>query len=531
MTRVARPGVATPPVTPAQSATTAKPAGPARTPKPDGWRESLVASPAEAVAVHAEVRPSSAAAAALWGADAAPTTVLTLAQGLLKQLGRGASATEAQQLLDGTPTLARRLAMLAGASADVVARHVQVNAPGAVPGAAGDATADASAYARDLGFQGFSLQNGHGMLATAAGPIDLGALPANASLDTLGHAINQQRFGTPSVVAPPPLQPSNDFKIDNAHLAVHLSSLAYRDEATVKSQLAQWGYDTSTFSWLEDKNTDTQGFVVNDKDGNTFVTFRGTESLRDAKTDAQATQVAAPWAGPGVFVHEGFSSALDSVWPQVQTAVKKARGDGTRGDVIFTGHSLGAGLTTLAALRATNEQLTPGDPRTKIFPIASPRTGDDAFMQQYNQKLPQTYRVVNFASGTFADTQDIVTQVPPKALGYRHVGNAIALSDGDFKVIRRDSPGGSPMLALEAVSVSPHGDRSDATNARVESLSGDALEKYMMQLAMDNREGQPPPRAPANAMALESMSLTMPSVSFHRSGEYLRRTGASVLKE
>ena len=49
------------------------------------------------------------------------------------------------------------------------------------------------------------------------------------------------------------------------------------------------------------------GGLDKDKAGNTFVSIRGTESMRDAQVDADATLIPAPWAGPGVNVHEGLS--------------------------------------------------------------------------------------------------------------------------------------------------------------------------------------------------------------------------------
>jgi hypothetical protein len=474
--------------------------------------------------VRSQTVPPSASLESLWSAGA--SAVLGLAQAVLKQLGKPASPDDAKKLLSAGPDVARRLALLAAAPVAAAVRHLEVNAQGEVPAGSGDAAAAANAYAQDLGFQGLSLENGRATLSTASGPVDLGAMPADASLGQIGAAINQQRFGIPSVVPPPALQTGEKFNIDNGHLAVHLSSLAYRDEATVKSQLEQWGYDTSTFSWIENKETDTQGFVVKDKQGNTFVTFRGTESAQDAKTDADVLLQQVTWGGQTMQMHRGFAGALDSVWDQVQAAVKKARGSSTDDHVVFTGHSLGGALATAAGLRANLEGLVPNDPRTSLYPVASPRVGDTAFETLFNQRLPQTYRLVNFASGMLVDTQDIVTQIPPRAMGYRHVGNLVQLEDDKFKVISKVSPDASE-FALESVSMAaaPAHDKRDATNSKVESLSGDELTKYMLWVAMQNRETPP---APVHEMALE---MAVPSVSFHKSGLYLGRTGTAVLKE
>jgi hypothetical protein len=524
MSRVQRKAVTTPsPAT--EAAAPQAPATPKKKPAhASGFQESLAPNPAAAVAVRSQVGAPSAPLESLWSAGS--SAVLGLAQGVLKQLGKPATPDDAKKLLSTAPEVAHRLALLATAPVAAAVRHLEVNAPGDVPAGSGNAAADAKAYAQDVGFDGLKLENGRATLSTASGPVDLGAMPADASLGQLGAAINQQRFGIPSVVPPPALQPGEDFKIDNAHLAVHLSSLAYRDEATVKSQLEQWGYDTSTFSWIENKDTDTQGFVVKDKEGNTFVTFRGTESAQDAKTDADVKLQQVTWGGQTMQMHRGFATALDSVWSQVQAAVKKARGSSTDDHVVFTGHSLGGALATAAGLRANLEKLTPDNPRTSLYPVASPRVGDTAFETVFNERLPQTFRVVNFASGMLVDTQDIVTQIPPRAMGYRHVGNLVQLEDDKFTLINKDSPEARSM-ALESMAPAgaPAHDRRDATNSKVESLSGDELTQYMLWVAMQNRETPP---APAHEMALE---MVVPSVSFHKSGLYLGRTGSAVLKE
>jgi hypothetical protein len=441
--------------------------------------------------------------------------VLTLGRAMLQ--ARGATATDAdvQRLLDRTPGLAPRLSLLEQQAGDPAGlqealRDLMVNAPETMRGAGGSPRSVAEGYARDVGFKDLSFDGGRVAAITTGGDrVDLGALPSPPSIEDLGKLVNGSRFGTPSVVPPPPaLKPSDTFDIDNAHLADHLSSLAYQDPSTVKSQLEQWGYDVSTFRWIENKDTDTQGFVVNDRSGNTFATFRGTESMKDAETDADARFVAAPWAGGGN-VHAGFSGALDSVWPDMQAAIRQARtAAGDKGDVVFAGHSLGAGLTTLAAMRATSEGLLPANTaRTKVYPVASPRVGDEQFAAAYNEKLPQTHRLVNFSKSLLLESQDVVTQVPPQSLGYRHVGNLVRVSNDGVRFVPREG---------------------DIANPHIEKLKGDVLQKYLkdcMIASIDKRHAPDPSFADRFARAWK-----LPSFTAHFSGEYLRRSGTAALK-
>jgi len=82
--------------------------------------------------------------------------------------------------------------------------------------------------------------------------------------------------------------------------------------------------------------------------------------------------------------------------------------------VWITGHSLGAALATLAAHRYGAAQV--------LYSFGSPLVGDAEFRNRFRATH---FRVVN--------NTDIVTRVPPEALGYRHVGDMISI-DGTGRV-------------------------------------------------------------------------------------------------
>ena len=135
------------------------------------------------------------------------------------------------------------------------------------------------------------------------------------------------------------------------------------------------------------------------------VTFCGTDPLRFANwvTDLRIL----PAAGG---VHIGFTSALDAAWPQIEPLLR-----GQRGPAWFVGHSLGAALAALGALRAS-EAL--GIAAEAVFAFGMPRVGGEAFAERYEAALGgRTLRLVH--------GQDVVPRVPPSGLGYRHVGRRL----------------------------------------------------------------------------------------------------------
>ncbi len=88
--------------------------------------------------------------------------------------------------------------------------------------------------------------------------------------------------------------------------------------------------------------TSTQAFIAQDGVLR-YLVFRGTESTNhiDWMRDAQFKPVTGVF---GTQVHSGFRRALDEVWDDILPHVN----NDDRG-LVVTGHSLGGGLTTLAA--------------------------------------------------------------------------------------------------------------------------------------------------------------------------------------
>jgi pimeloyl-ACP methyl ester carboxylesterase len=274
------------------------------------------------------------------------------------------------------------------------------------------------------------------------------------SLRQVGHLINQCRYGRFDVLPCrlfPFEQEAGTYSKANAMWLAELSNLVYRNEEYVTAQLGRWGFES--VQWIEDQQTDTQAFVAV-KDDCLVVSFRGTMGTRDLLTDILFRKVAFqidPEASDSAGkVHRGFLAALDSVWEQVRAVVNKL---GPTRPIFVTGHSLGAALAQLAAMRlAANGQTV-----TAVYLFGSPRVGDADFVAAYNKRLAgQTYLHINHT--------DIVATIPPGWLGFRHVGQPARRFDAGHQFL---AAAGEP----EPLDMTPGADEEAATRQRIEQAA------------------------------------------------------------
>ena len=177
---------------------------------------------------------------------------------------------------------------------------------------------------------------------------------------------------------------------DEAALGAEMSRLAYcRDESVVGGVLAGIGY--SEFCTFD--RGGSQALMAWDGPP-AVLAFRGTEA--DDPTDIidDALFLPEPWPAGGN-VHMGFAGAFERIWPEIEPQLAGA------GPILFTGHSLGAALATLAASRQSCAGL---------LTYGSPRVGDRDFGQALaGQRIRR-----------FVNCCDLVCRVPPEPC--RHVG-------------------------------------------------------------------------------------------------------------
>ena len=207
-------------------------------------------------------------------------------------------------------------------------------------------------------------------------------------------------------------QTVTDYRLSHVYWLVKAAKLAYSDEAEVRETTRQWGLDRCEFFHTKLDASfpieDTQAFVAG-SDKMIIVAFRGTEptNIKDWLSDANALATPGP-AGKG-FVHDGFSRALDSIYPQVKEAVQKLRDNDQT--LWITGHSLGGALAMLASARMhfENRNLLPNG----VYTFGQPRTCDRLLAAPYNEAFAsRVFRFVN--------NNDVVAQVPPEP-AFHHV--------------------------------------------------------------------------------------------------------------
>jgi triacylglycerol lipase len=186
-------------------------------------------------------------------------------------------------------------------------------------------------------------------------------------------------------------------------LFAKLSSIAYADPAALKKAiLAILGTKTLPKIKFYDRDG-AQAYRIETKT-DIIIACRGTEptQFNDVKADLRAVPVLAETVGR---VHVGFKSEVDDLWPMIkddlQNSSKKA--------LWFTGHSLGAAMTTIMAARCNLDPLMPNI--QEVYTYGSPRVGWSKYVASLD--VPH-HRWVN--------NNDIVTRVPLAIMGYRHHG-------------------------------------------------------------------------------------------------------------
>jgi triacylglycerol lipase len=187
-------------------------------------------------------------------------------------------------------------------------------------------------------------------------------------------------------------------------LFAELSGLSYLSRAEAGRLANQVGLPEIRFY---DRDGAQAYIFANEHDA--VVTCRGTEphEWNDVRADLNAALAVAETVGR---VHRGFKREVDDLWPRLEQALVS----NTR-TLWFTGHSLGAGMATICAVRCKLSHIR-SNPRA-LFTFGSPRIGSARYVNYVNI---EAYRWVN--------NNDIVTRVPPEWMGYRHKGEEIYLN-------------------------------------------------------------------------------------------------------
>ena len=191
--------------------------------------------------------------------------------------------------------------------------------------------------------------------------------------------------------------------------------------------LAAYRYDGPTPKWpawanpLESENSDTDTQYVYEympADSLLYILFPGTASLRDVITDAMAWKQVVPYGNfdSAIRVHAGFSRAWKSIRGLILAIVVKHRPE----NIVVVGHSLGGGIAPHCAVDIQyNTGIVP-----RVYTSGAPRTGNKAFRDSYNRRIPTHTRYENY--------HDPVVMVP--RINYYHVGELCKIRAKDKSV-------------------------------------------------------------------------------------------------
>ncbi|KAH6589186.1 hypothetical protein BASA50_005733 [Batrachochytrium salamandrivorans] len=184
------------------------------------------------------------------------------------------------------------------------------------------------------------------------------------------------------------------------------------------------------------KGTGVGMVVVNRSLKTIAIIFRGTVlSTDDWRSDIYLNRRSGSWfntlwdyklpkpSNPGgdifapdnILLHSGFSENYQGVRAAVQKHLIDAMKKYPTYSVVFTGHSLGGALASLAIVDAAVYHGVAKAKKMSLFSYGQPRTGNNVFADWANG-LPfkGVYRVTRM--------RDPIPRLPPKVLGYKHFG-------------------------------------------------------------------------------------------------------------
>jgi Lipase (class 3) len=143
--------------------------------------------------------------------------------------------------------------------------------------------------------------------------------------------------------------------------------------------------------------------------------FRGTDSDDPSDLLDDVNALPQPWQLGGK-VHSGFDKALQEIWPEIDPALALLN----EYKLLFTGHSLGAAMATLASSLQKPKSL---------YTFGSPRVGDQAFVDLLQ----------GLDNHRYVDCCDLVARLPPEdVLGYTHLPSKIYYIDFNRAVQQLD---------------------------------------------------------------------------------------------
>ncbi|KAI9338696.1 fungal lipase-like domain-containing protein, partial [Zopfochytrium polystomum] len=123
---------------------------------------------------------------------------------------------------------------------------------------------------------------------------------------------------------------------------------------------------------------------INDNIKSIVLSFRGTENIKNWIHNIQFKLKDMEQWGKGVKVHDGFYKTYDSVSKPLVAAVIALKAKCKKCRLLFTGHSLGGAVATIAAVDMVSKSIIEA-PKTSIVTNGQPRVGNMEFAEIVNE--------------------------------------------------------------------------------------------------------------------------------------------------
>lgn len=183
--------------------------------------------------------------------------------------------------------------------------------------------------------------------------------------------------------------------------------------------------------------------VIDKEEDEILVGFRGTiNNIQQWVSDLDA--VYTKWNGNSR-VHLGFYNRFNEIKTPTLTFLRQAQKELPNGNVIISGHSMGGAVATLfASYLVDTMKIQP----TYVYTYGSPRVGDGTFAKYVDKQFgDRLVRVIN--------EWDMVTDLPPMILQYRHTGKLVICKTGTTDCTEKnrldENPGGIIMAMKRTI--------------------------------------------------------------------------------
>jgi triacylglycerol lipase len=170
-----------------------------------------------------------------------------------------------------------------------------------------------------------------------------------------------------------------------------------------------------------------RGFILKESNSST-IAFKGTDSLSDWISNIHFKKISVSWLdnyNPIPQGHKGFTNAYNVIRSHILSPDRNYKNT-----IYVCGHSLGAAITTLAAL---DLKISFPQKDIIIYTFASPRIGDKIFAEIFNNKMNgNTQRI--YIDGDLVPKTPFTLNLPDS---YKHVDKKFVLQDSDLSVIEK----------------------------------------------------------------------------------------------